>query len=365
MKYYVEQGAGLETLVLPALIGRSRDVSRYLEIGCGFGFGLDFARRMFHWRVKGIDPGALARAGGRQLGVDIENRYVTGSGNGELRYDLIAAVEVLEHFARPQQLFEIMRELVTVDGLLILTTPNASYIEPNTEKAGTIAALSPGSHAVIFSETALRIVLGNMGFQEFKIQDRGATLLLAIGRGAENIDFSSCFDLSIYRAFLLERAVDTTLNPTLRIGYNYRLFKLLVTCDTLDDARTVFYRLEALISKRYGLFISDNFDVLRRIRRHRHFAEIIRAFPVCLPCIYFFAGILHLNGVKDAMRATELFFTSMVLAKVLRRSLLSIQIDDGELSVIETQARIHAAMVLDPRAPWKLNGADLDLEIER
>ncbi len=46
-------------------------VSRFLEIGCGTGLTLDFARRTFGWEVLGVDDGAWTRAASSELGVPI------------------------------------------------------------------------------------------------------------------------------------------------------------------------------------------------------------------------------------------------------------------------------------------------------
>jgi hypothetical protein len=80
----------------------------------------------------------------------------------------------------------------------------------------------------------------------------------------------------------------------------------------------------------------------------------VRTFPVCLPCIYFLSGIIELNKNGNALKASELFFAAMLLAKHIRRVLLNYQIDDGELGLIEIQGRAHAAMILEPNAPWRL-----------
>ena len=103
LKFYVEQGAGLETLVTPAFIARDSNASRYLEIGCGLGFGLDFAGRTFGWQVRGIDPSWMARQGRRLLGVKIESRYLTATEGAVETSDAIAAIEVLEHIEKPYE----------------------------------------------------------------------------------------------------------------------------------------------------------------------------------------------------------------------------------------------------------------------
>ena len=72
--YYVEQLAPIDTILDPLFkIDHSR-IDRYAEIGCSFGFTLDFARRALGWDVSGLDPSPLAVAGAKMLGVPIENR---------------------------------------------------------------------------------------------------------------------------------------------------------------------------------------------------------------------------------------------------------------------------------------------------
>src|SRR4051812_18001418 len=109
LKFYVEQGAGLDTLVMPAFIARERAAGRYLEIGCGFGFGLDFARCAFGWDVRGIDPSPIAQEGRRLLQVNIENRYLSASDAGKGSYNAIGALEVLEHIPQPYEFLKILR----------------------------------------------------------------------------------------------------------------------------------------------------------------------------------------------------------------------------------------------------------------
>jgi 2-polyprenyl-3-methyl-5-hydroxy-6-metoxy-1,4-benzoquinol methylase len=129
MKFYVEQGAGLETLVLPACIARARPIHSYLEVGCGFGFGLDFARHSFGWEVRGIDPSPLADQGRKIFDLQIEQTYLTRQEAGGATYDAIAAIEVLEHVDLPHEFLSTLRDNLSPDGILILTTPDADYIE--------------------------------------------------------------------------------------------------------------------------------------------------------------------------------------------------------------------------------------------
>src|SRR5262245_57502262 len=98
VKFYIEQGAGVDHMVWPLLRVPRERVATLAEIGCGFGFALDFARSVFGWRVKGIDRGTHALVGSRLLGVDILPAYFEGPESlGGGPFDLVLASEVLEH----------------------------------------------------------------------------------------------------------------------------------------------------------------------------------------------------------------------------------------------------------------------------
>src|SRR4028119_1655110 len=62
LDYYVEQGAGIDCIVAPLLRLPPESVRRCLDVGCSFGFAIDFSRYAFGWEVLGIDPSPLADA---------------------------------------------------------------------------------------------------------------------------------------------------------------------------------------------------------------------------------------------------------------------------------------------------------------
>src|SRR5258708_1969341 len=71
---YVEHLARFDAMLEPLLRVPAGAVRRFLDVGCGFGFTLDFARWAFGWEVAGVDPSRHAAAGGLELGVPIEGR---------------------------------------------------------------------------------------------------------------------------------------------------------------------------------------------------------------------------------------------------------------------------------------------------
>ena len=74
--FYLQLGAGLSLITRPLAQVRAPAGSVYAEIGCGFGFGLDYAHHAKQWIGRGIDPGGISSLGQKMLGVTIESRYL-------------------------------------------------------------------------------------------------------------------------------------------------------------------------------------------------------------------------------------------------------------------------------------------------
>ncbi len=347
LKFYVEQGAGLESLVLPVFVARDRGASRYLEVGCGFGFSLDFARCAFGWAIRGIDPSILALEGRKVLGVDIESRFLTASDEGKSVYDAIAAVEVLEHIEEPYEFLKILRTNLASTGILILTTPNADYIEFAREKPGFLATLSPGSHAVLYTAKSLEIALRGAGFADLQIAVRGATLLSVAGEGAAAINLDEVYKPAIYRHYLEQRLATVDPQSILGIGLGYRLFKHLVNTGMFAEAGSLQKRLAEAVRARDRIDILDPHRLVAELAKAWDFKEYIEQLPACLVGLLYFSGMLRLNGHEDRASAITYFYAAHVLAGVFRRAMQTFGIDDGETSDLELQARRHLAMVLD------------------
>jgi hypothetical protein len=98
----VEQGAGLEFIERNVFVAAQLRVTSYLDVGCGFGFGLDMATRIFGWDAIGLDPGALAAAGRDMLGVRIKDDLLSS-----LVLRCHRRTEVAEHIADRMPLSEV------------------------------------------------------------------------------------------------------------------------------------------------------------------------------------------------------------------------------------------------------------------
>src|SRR5262249_49718064 len=105
LKCYLEQGAGIDSMAAWLFAVPQAAGVNFLDIGCGFGFCLDFARIVLGWKVKVLDPSWLAKAGREILNLDISPDYLTD--DAEIQgapFDLVLCSEVIEHLFKPQVL---------------------------------------------------------------------------------------------------------------------------------------------------------------------------------------------------------------------------------------------------------------------
>jgi len=117
----VDQHFGLDEHGFRPLEGKSA-----LDVGCGAGLLAEPLARLGA-KVTAVDAApecievAKAHAAGQGLVIDYR---AVGVEAVEGQFDLITAMEVIEHVADPQEFVNCLAERLAPDGLLILSTPN-------------------------------------------------------------------------------------------------------------------------------------------------------------------------------------------------------------------------------------------------
>src|SRR5438046_1301804 len=99
-----------------------------LDVGCGAGLLTEPLARLGA-KVTGIDAApeviAVARDHAAAMGLEIDYRNAAVE---ELdgQFDLITSLEVIEHVAEPQSFLSAIAKRLAPNGLLVLSTPNAT-----------------------------------------------------------------------------------------------------------------------------------------------------------------------------------------------------------------------------------------------
>jgi 2-polyprenyl-6-hydroxyphenyl methylase/3-demethylubiquinone-9 3-methyltransferase len=121
-----------------------------LDVGCGAGLLAEPLARLGA-TVTAIDPAAelieaaLGHAAGQ--GLDIDYR-VSAVEELDGTFDLITSMEVIEHTADPQQFLEDLAKRLAPNGLLMLSTPNATGLSKliTITLAEGFGAIPKGTH---------------------------------------------------------------------------------------------------------------------------------------------------------------------------------------------------------------------------
>ncbi len=146
------------TQVVNGLLGSLRDV-RWLDFGCGNGGLVRHVRAATPADAVGFEEGSIAEQASA-IGVPI----VTADALTEMRgsFDVVTAIEVIEHTTDPLAELRRIRELLRPGGLLFLTTGNAA---PFAERLTGWSYIVPEIHISFFEPQTLARALESSGFR--------------------------------------------------------------------------------------------------------------------------------------------------------------------------------------------------------
>jgi len=165
--------------------------SQWLDYGCGSGGAVRYARENTVCRAVGFDEGWMTGYA-RARGVPILERSDLKTVQGT--FDVVTAIEVIEHTIDPVSVLKEIRTLLKPGGLLLVTTGNASafrkgffewsyvvpeihvsYFEPQSlSKAMELAGFRPEIRASIpgFDDILRFKILKNLGVRETSIFEK-------------------------------------------------------------------------------------------------------------------------------------------------------------------------------------------------
>jgi 2-polyprenyl-3-methyl-5-hydroxy-6-metoxy-1,4-benzoquinol methylase len=144
------------TQVVQSLLG-SLDGKRWLDFGAGNGGLVRHVREHTQSDVVGFEEGSIA-AQARRLGIPVHAALDSGQDG---TFDVVTAIEVLEHTLDPLAELRRIRALLRPGGLLLLTTGNAA---PFASRLARWPYVIPEIHVSFFEPATLKRALLATGF---------------------------------------------------------------------------------------------------------------------------------------------------------------------------------------------------------
>lgn len=166
--YYTNQRADLVDM-LPAVAGR------FLEIGCGSGATLAYAKKRGASSTVGVEVNATAAAEARAQGVDqvlvadVEQDELPFGAN---EFDCIIFADVLEHLYDPWSVLKRLSTHLKDDGSVLMSIPNVKHYPVlrgllfNDSWTYTDLGVLDSSHVRFFTLSEIRRLLAAAGLRE-------------------------------------------------------------------------------------------------------------------------------------------------------------------------------------------------------
>jgi len=147
------------------MINKYKNCGDLLDVGCGYGFFLNFAREN-GWEVSGVElsEGALRYAR------ENYNLNIFRGDIGEIelncrQFDLISLQHILEHISNPVYILKKLSKTLKDDGILVVVVPNASSLVAKFARTNWVCFSKASKHVFHYNRQTLNTVLKKSGYQ--------------------------------------------------------------------------------------------------------------------------------------------------------------------------------------------------------
>ena len=162
---------------------RKSGYSTHLDFGCGSGDLVNFAKKQGFASV-GTEINYSVTKKLEELGVPVKS--LSSILAQPETYDVITAIEVIEHVSDPKSILEALNKKLSKKGLLFLTTPNFNSLNRYLLKNKWRALWYP-DHINIFNKSSIERILFQSGFSNVNVLTEGHVIWDVIpsqGQGA-------------------------------------------------------------------------------------------------------------------------------------------------------------------------------------
>ncbi len=290
-RFYVEVGGGVWETIWPVLADVAPGPRTLLDIGCGFGFLVDFWQRQAGGQAVGVELADYGAIGARMLGIEVHRELLQDcTALAGRRFDVVYASEVIEHVPDPRAFVTLLAPFVAADGVLVLTTPSMEYVAPANATPTLLAALAPGFHGFLLSRRAFEDAAREAGFAHVYVRTFGERQMLWAARVPRKLDLTPERMRPSYFAYLEQALRRHDPASPLWQGYACRLIRDLVNLGRAAEAYARADALLAALAPAYGPDIADPEAMQTRIRGCATLVEVGRVAPYFLPNLYFALG---------------------------------------------------------------------------
>jgi SAM-dependent methyltransferase len=298
---YVEQTAGIEAIAGTLARVTVEPGARMLDVGCGYGFGVDLGEQLHGWRGVGVDLSLAARRGRDELGIDLRQ----GSLDDEIppgdRFDVVLASELIEHVPDPHSLVDALVEHLADDGVLLLTTPDAGIVHRDTPEPTLLSALAIGDHRFLVDADGLQKLLEQHGLDAV-VRSSGPSLVAVAWQGEggrARVAPEGTVVLPELATYCRRRAQLASPGSALALGMAVRATKFYAYSGDFASTAAGLPALRDALLARYGIDLDDA----------RSLSALAAPPPILGPAGYF-AGIVAAYVTGDLERADQLFAAS-------------------------------------------------------
>jgi SAM-dependent methyltransferase len=157
-------------------ISRFKNIGKILDIGCGYGYFLDLAKKS-GWEARGVDCNKSAVEFCRGvLSLEVASGKLDDKKYPEKYFDVVTLFHVLEHIPDFEQTILKIKKIIKPRGLIAIDVPNAGDLR--RALLGQDWAMFRKEHLWYFSAPTIRLLLERCGFRILEIRPHGGSEIL-------------------------------------------------------------------------------------------------------------------------------------------------------------------------------------------